>query len=193
MNAISAALMVIDAQTDFLLSGGAYSCWNAAETVRRIAEALQIARQAGLPVIFTREAHAADGSDYGMEAVIGEPPHCVEDTPGIEIIPALYPREGEWVVNKRRYSAFLGTNLEDILNRLGRPVIFITGFCTNACVQYTAIDAFQYDYDVHVIREAVSGTSKEHHQTGLAALSAISNSLVVTMDAFLSAASLGSQ
>lgn len=179
-----AALMVIDAQKDFLSPQAPYQCVNSTQVIDRIARAIQMARKHQIPVIFTREVHAADGNDYGMEAEIGEPPHCIAGSAGMEIVDELKPQFGDIVIDKRRYSAFLHTPLEARLNRLGNPELFITGFCTNACVYCTAIDAFQLDHRVRVIEECVSATSHSNHQMGLAMLRAIWKGLVVSLEGF---------
>ena len=179
-----AALMVIDAQKDFLSPQAPYQCVNSAHVIDRIARAIQMARKHQIPIVFTREVHAADGSDYGMEAAIGEPPHCLAGSTGIEIIDELKPQPSDIVIDKRRYSAFLHTPLETCLKNLGNPELFITGFCTNACVYCTAIDAFQLDYRVHIIQECVSATSHSNHQIGLAMLRTIWEGLVISLEEF---------
>jgi nicotinamidase-related amidase len=176
-----AVVLVIDAQNDFLAPGAPYACINAGQTIANIASILYIARHNQIPVIFTREAHAPDGRDYGMEALIGEPPHCVTGTTGIEIIDPLKPRENEAVIDKTRYDGFLGTPLELLLHHYGRPTLFVTGFTTNACVLYTTMSAFQRDFPVHVIEECVSGTSLAYHELGLNTMRSISPEIVISL------------
>jgi len=181
-----AVVLVIDAQNDFLAPSAPYPCVNADLVVANIAQAVKTARDANIPVIFTREAHSISGADYGMEFVEGAPSHCVEGTPGFEIVPELKPLAGEFVIDKRRYNAFLGTHLDLVLNLFGRPTLFITGLTTNVCVHYTAAEAFQRDYQVHVIRECVSATSDEKHKMGLRMLDFISTRIVINLENFYS-------
>ncbi|MCD4671837.1 MAG: cysteine hydrolase [Anaerolineaceae bacterium] len=177
----SAAILVIDAQNDFLSPGAPYSCINTQQTITNIAAMLHLARQQKIPIIFTREAHAPDGRDYGMETIIGEPPHCVTGTPGIEIVEPLTPLENEAVIDKTRYDGFLGTPLDLLLHSLGRPSLFVTGFTTNACVLYTTMGAFQRDFPVHVIEECVSGTSQKNHELGLNTMRSISDEIMISL------------
>jgi hypothetical protein len=44
--------------------------------------------------------------------------HCVEGTPGAALVARLEPREREWLIHKRRYSAFFATDLELLLRGL---------------------------------------------------------------------------
>jgi nicotinamidase-related amidase len=181
-----AAVMVIDAQVDFLSPRAPYQCIDSGDVIKRIARVIDVSRKAEIPVIYTREAHSRNGIDYGMELISGAPFHCVEGTPGIEIVPALKPLPDEFVIDKRRYNAFLGTYLEIVLNLLGHPTLYLTGFTTNVCVHYTAIEAFQRDFQVHVIRECVSATSVEKHKTGLRMLEYISESIPIHQEEFFS-------
>ncbi len=181
----SAVVLVIDAQVDFLSPTAALRCINADKVVENIRRVIVIARKANLPVIYTREAHNSNGLDYGLELESGAPFHCVEGTPGIEIVPELKPLPGEFVIDKRRYNAFLGTNLDQILDRFGHPTLYITGFTTNVCIHYTAIEAWQRDYPVRVISDCVSGTSDERHQMALKMLDFISRRIVINLDEFL--------
>lgn len=177
----NAVVLVIDAQNDFLSPGAPYACINAEQTISNIAAFLQAARQQRVPVIYTREAHAPNGQDYGLEAVIGEPPHCVTGTSGFEIVRALSPQTNDAIIDKTRYDGFLGTPLELLLHSYGKPTLFITGFTTNACVLYTAMSAFQRDFPVLVIADCVSGTSRDYHELGLNTMRSISAEIVVSL------------
>lgn len=170
----SAAILVIDSRNDFLSTGEPYSCINTQGTIPSIVSLLELARQRqNIPIIFTREAHAPDGRDYGMEAVIG--------TPGIEIVEPLTPLENEAVTDKTRYDGFLGTPLDLLLHSLGRPSLFVTGLTTNACMLYTTMGAFQRDFPVHVIEECVSGTSQKNHELRLNTMRSISDEIMISL------------
>ena len=69
------------------------------------------------------------------------------------------------VIVKKRYSAFFGTNLDDLLGRLGCTQIIVAGINTHACVRTTVIDAYQRDYDVILARDCIESHDKEHHET----------------------------
>ena len=181
----NAVVLVIDAQNDFLSPGAPYTCINAEQTISNIAAFLQAARQLKVPIIYTREAHASNGCDYGLEAAIGEPPHCVKGTSGIEIVQPLNPQSNDAVIDKTRYDGFLGTPLDLLLHSYGQPTLFITGFTTNACVLYTTMGAFQRDFSTHVIAECVSATSREYHELGLNTLRSISSEIVISMQTAL--------
>ncbi len=112
-----------------------------------------------IPIIHIIELHRNDLVDFGRELDGSEGIHCLEkDSYFWE--PAA-PAEGEYVIPKRRYSAFFGTDLEILLRGLGVKHLFICGGMTDICVHYTAVDAHQYNYHVHVLKEACGTHSPE--------------------------------
>src|SRR5262245_38684266 len=169
----TAALLIIDMQHDFLDADGAVPCVGGWQIVPGIQQLATAARHAGVPVIYTQEMHRPTRIDFGRELDGTEGLHCVEGTHGVQIVPDLMPQDGDTLVRKRRYSAFLGTDLPYILNGFGvhpGDTLIITGVATDVCVHYTAADAHQYDYRVRVVTECVAGTSLEAHTAALAAI-----------------------
>jgi nicotinamidase-related amidase len=79
----------------------------------------------------------------------------------------LEPHEADYVITKRRYSAFVGTDLDLILRDNHIDTLFLTGTKTNVCIRATAQDAFEHNYRVIVPRDCVS-TDKAHlHEANL--------------------------
>lgn len=161
------AILVIDMQRDFIDEGAPIECPGGREIISPIRQLLDLAHQKGLPVIYTQEAHRAEGVDFGRELDGEEPVHCVEGTPGVEIVPDLAPRPGDFVIVKRRYSAFFATDLDLLLRGLEVDTLILTGVATDVCVRATAQDAQQLNYRVIVPEECVAGTSMEQHRAAL--------------------------
>jgi nicotinamidase-related amidase len=163
------ALLVIDMQHDFVdLDAGCYNV-GAEHTVAPTAAAVAAMRQAGLPVIWTMEAHRPSGLDGGLEnsADCIFAPHTVEGTRGIEIVPELAPGPDDLVVRKRRYNCFLGTELDLLLKALRIDTLVVTGVSSDVCVHWTVGEAFQRDFHVRVLEDCVAGTSLEDHEASL--------------------------
>jgi nicotinamidase-related amidase len=122
--------------------------------VRRSQEkVVQFFRALGnVPIIHIIELHRDDLVDFGRELDGAEGVHCLEKDSFFT--PGCAPTDGEYTVPKRRYSAFFGTDLEILLRGLNAEHLFICGGMTDICVHYTTVDAHQYNYHVHVIREA---------------------------------------
>lgn len=161
------ALLVIDMQNDFLLAGAPAPTPGGLDLVPVIAGLARRARQAGAPVIFTQEAHRPGRQDFGIEHFF-EPIHCVEGGTGIDIVAGLDPEPTDLVIGaKRRYDAFLGTEL-DLLLRLHRiENLVVVGVCTDVCVFSTVQHARNLDYRCLVLRDATAGTSSELHAAAL--------------------------
>lgn len=159
------ALLIIDAQNEFLSTVS-----DSATSVRTIRLVLQHARKAKIPVIFSKEVHRAEQVDFGRELDGDESVHCLEDTAGIEIAAPLQPDAGEFVITKRRYSCFFGTDLQILLQGLQVQTLIVCGYLTDVCVHYTCVDAHQHDYFVRVIYDGVGGSSREAHISALKAI-----------------------
>ncbi|MCA1647955.1 MAG: cysteine hydrolase, partial [Chloroflexi bacterium] len=71
---------------------------------------------------------------------------------------------------KNRFSAFVGTNLDNALLNLGVETLVICGVTTNMCVESTVRDASQRDYRVYVVREAVAELDLTRHEHALRAM-----------------------
>jgi biuret amidohydrolase len=158
-------VMVIDMQHDFVDAGAPIECPGAREIVPAIVGLLDIAHAADVPVVYTQERHRADGID--LEIANDEPEHCLEGTRGVEIVPDLTPVPGDYIVVKRRYSAFFATDLDLLLRSLGADSLVLTGAATDVCVRATAQDAHQLNYRVFVPAECVAGTTREQHAAAL--------------------------
>jgi nicotinamidase-related amidase len=164
-----AALLVIDMQHDFMEPGA--SCYNvgAEDTVAATAGAIAAMREAGLPVIWTMEAHRPGGIDGGLENSpdCSFAAHTVEGTRGIEIVDELAPGPEDLVVRKRRYNCFLGTELDLLLKALAIDTLLVVGVSSDVCVHWTVGEAFQRDFHVRVLEDCVAGTSVSDHEASL--------------------------
>ena len=161
------AVLVIDMQRDFIDEGAPIECPGGRAIIPNIRRLLDLAHQKGLAVIYTQEVHRAQGVDFGRELDGEEPVHCLEGTTGVEIVPDLAPRTGDFVIVKRRYSAFFATDLDLLLRGLGVDTLILTGAATDVCVRATAQDGQQLNYWVIVPEECVAGTSVEQHRAAL--------------------------
>jgi nicotinamidase-related amidase len=154
------AVLVIDVVKDFTEPTGKVPHAGAAAIVPHIDVFVGEARAYGARVIWVIDQHRAGKPDWELDNVRD---HCTEGTPGVELAPPLAPQPEDYVLNKRRYSAFFATDLDLILRDNRIDTLFLTGTKTNVCIRATAQDAFQNNYRVIVPRECVS-TDKEHLQ-----------------------------
>lgn len=168
------ALIVIDIQGDLHSTDRAtpiptmpYFDDNMARTGAAIARA----RDCGIPVIFIQEVHRPDHVDFGRELDGVEGVHCVEGDPQTEIrAPVLDFRPTDYLIRKRRYSAFFGTDFEILLKGLKVDTLLLTGGLTDVCVHYTFVDGHQSDYFCRVIEDCVGGSDLAAHEASLRAM-----------------------
>jgi nicotinamidase-related amidase len=147
----STALVIIDMQNDFVRDEGTLQVESAPSTIPAISRLLGLARESGMRVAFSQDTH--DPGDPEFEIW---PAHALRGTWGWEMIDELTPAEGELVVQKVRYDAFYGTELDHMLRLWNVRTIVLCGTVANICVHYTAASAALRWYDVVVPKDAVS-------------------------------------
>ncbi len=163
------AVVVIDMANDFVFPSGVIADAGGPDyqrlaqaiipTLRRV---LNAARQAGIQVIYTTDAHTPGDSELKKW-----PPHAMKGTWQAEIVPDLVPSPEDIVLEKTTYSPFASTDLEDILRERGITRLYITGLHTDCCVRHASGDAFQKGYDLVWITDALQAFTEQAHQAGL--------------------------
>ena len=87
-----------------------------ARDVGKARSVIDAARKCNVPVVFIQEVHRPDLVDFGRELDGSEGVHCLENEPNTEIAKEqLGFLPDDYVISKRRYSAFFGTDLEILL------------------------------------------------------------------------------
>ncbi|MEU6619657.1 isochorismatase family protein [Streptomyces litmocidini] len=84
-----------------------------------------------------------------------------------EVVPALAPEDGDWVLVKRRYSAFFRSGLLGRMRAAGRDQLVLCGVYAHVGVLATAVEAFTHDIRVFLVADAVADFSREDHDTAL--------------------------
>ena len=142
-----------------------------AARMRLARQAIDRARACDIAVIFIQEVHRPNGIDFGRELDGSESEHCLEDDPNTEIaIAEMGFRPDDYLIKKRRYSAFFGTDLEILLRGLKVDTLLLCGGLTDVCVHYSFVDGHQSDYFCRVIEDCVAGSSEEAHEAALRAM-----------------------
>ncbi len=103
---------------------------------------------------------------------------AVAGTPGAQEIDELTPISGEYVIEKTRMSAFIGTELDLMLRTLGITVLVVTGVQTPNCIRTTIFDAVAYNYPAILIEDATGAQSEEIHRANLRDIANIGISVV---------------
>jgi nicotinamidase-related amidase len=179
-----AALIIIDMQRDFLEPGGFGAALG--NDVSRLKAAVEPCRNVlaafrgrGVPVIHTREGHRPDLSDAPRHKVergdpalrIGAPGPMgrilVRGEPGHDIIPELYPIDGEPVIDKPGKGAFYQTDLDLVLRNLRIDTLFVSGVTTEVCVNTTVREANDRGYRCIVLSDCCASYFPEFHDMAL--------------------------
>ena len=180
----STALLIIDMQRDFMEPGGfgetlGNDVSQLARAVAPIAALLKAARETGMMVIHTREGHLPDLSDAPPAKIergapslrIGDPGPMgrilIRGEAGHDIIPELYPLEGEVVIDKPGKGAFYATTLGADLQAREIDTLLVCGVTTEVCVNTTVREANDRGYRCIVIADGCASYFPEFHEMGL--------------------------
>lgn len=127
------ALVVIDVQ-----NGVVTGAVRRDEVVGHIADLVERARQADVPVVWVQ--HSGEDLETGSEAW--------------KYVPELVQRDAEALVHKTYGDSFEGTDLETVLAAAGVGRLVVCGAQTDACVRSTIHGAFTRGYDVTLVGDA---------------------------------------
>jgi nicotinamidase-related amidase len=178
------ALVIIDMQRDFMEPGGfgetlGNDVSQLASAVAPIAAILKAARETGMMVVHTREGHLPDLSDAPPAKIergapslrIGDPGPMgrilIRGEAGHDIIPALYPVEGEILIDKPGKGAFYATTLGADLKARDIDTLLVCGVTTEVCVNTTVREANDRGYRCIVISDGCASYFPEFHEMGL--------------------------
>ncbi|HEY5731880.1 MAG TPA: cysteine hydrolase [Anaerolineales bacterium] len=180
----STALVMIDMQRDFVEPGGfGESLGNDVSLLRDSIEPckklLSTARNLGMFIIHTREGHRPDLSDLqpakkergNPSLKIGDPGPMgrllVRGEIGHDIVPELYPVEGEPVVDKPGKGAFYDTDLLGILRNQSIKTLIVCGVTTEVCVQTTVREANDRGFNALVPEDCTASYFPEFKRAAL--------------------------
>lgn len=176
------ALLMVDMQEMYLPENqgrrdafGWPPIWRFEETVGECALLLAGAREAGMPVIYTRAVGRPDGADMtpAMKRLFATlpPDHDQGAAKGPSpILAAVAARPDDVVIDKPRWDAFQFTALEPILRNLGTRRLIVAGLQTNVCVESTVRSAMMRNFEVAVPLDAVSTDGEDLHFNALNAM-----------------------
>jgi nicotinamidase-related amidase len=155
------ALVVIDLQKGIM---GRQTVPYASEIVLRNAAALAaVFRQNGMPVFLVRVTPSPDWKDALRPIADAAMPAQTPPPDWAEIVPEMGPKQGDFVITKRQWGAFYGTDLDLQLRRRGMAAIVLCGIATEFGVESTARDAYERGYEQIFARDAMAGLHVESH------------------------------
>jgi nicotinamidase-related amidase len=124
---------------------------------------VSVFRKRKMPVFLVRVTPSPDMKD-SLKPVTDNPPMNFDRSAGwAELMPALGPNPTDFVITKRQWSAFYGTELDLQLRRRGITTIVLCGIATNIGVESTARIAYELGYSQIFIEDAMAAGHREEH------------------------------
>jgi nicotinamidase-related amidase len=124
-------------------------------------------RSTSRPVTWVRQDFEPNLSDAFPEMRAKGIHTVIKGTVGSQIDSRLVIAPSDIVIVKKRYSAFFGTDLDQILMSLQPDCLVLAGINTHACIRTTAIDAYQRDWPVILATDCIDSYDREHHRVTL--------------------------
>ncbi|WP_114572052.1 cysteine hydrolase family protein [Exiguobacterium flavidum] len=160
------ALVVIDYTIDFVATDGKLTCGAPGQAIEgRIADLMEEFKDDYL--VIANDIHE-ENDPYHPETALF-PPHNIRGTHGRDLFGrvAQYARYAHHAIDKTRYSAFAGTDLDLRLRERGVREVHLVGVCTDICVLHTAVDAYNLGYSIVVHADAVASFNPTGHDWAL--------------------------
>jgi gluconolactonase len=171
------ALLIQDMQNDVIIEGGAFAEsgspqhakeQNVVENAAKLADAC---RGKGVPVIHVHYIveEGAPGLKLNAPLFQGlkEAGAMVRGSWGAAPADGLEPRQGDYVVEKMRMSAWEGTKLEQILLGLGIDTVIVTGAWTNMSIEHTSRTGADKGYNMVVPEDCCSTMNADWHNASI--------------------------
>ncbi|MDT0177083.1 isochorismatase family protein [Enterobacter sp. BRE11] len=175
-----AALLIHDMQAYFLNFWGENSPL-VNQVVENIARLRAWCKSQGIPVFYTAQPDQQSDEDRALLNDMWGPglnKHPEQQ----KIVDALAPDAEDQVLTKWRYSAFVRSPLESILQEMGRDQLIITGVYAHIGCLTTAIDAFMRNIQPFMVADALADFSREEHMMALTYTAGRSGKVVMTAD-----------
>ncbi|MGG1678956.1 cysteine hydrolase family protein [Neobacillus sp. NRS-1170] len=167
------ALINIDYTYDFVADAGALTCGEPGQAIEeRITRLTKEFIERGDYVVFAIDVHD-QGDEFHPETRLF-PPHNLRGTAGRDLFGELQEvydqnkhRENVTYMDKTRYSAFAGTDLEIKVRERGITEVHLVGVCTDICILHTAVDAYNKGFKIVVYKDAVASFNPAGHEWAL--------------------------
>jgi nicotinamidase-related amidase len=165
------ALLVVDYTVDFVADNGALTAGKPGQAIEeKICSLTEDFLKSGGFVVMPVDLHEHENELHPETHLF--PPHNIRGTSGRDLygrLAEVYDQHKEAIVwmDKTRYSAFAGTNLEMMLRERNITELHLAGVCTDICVLHTAVDAYNKGFAIRVHKDAVASFDEEGHRWAL--------------------------
>jgi len=116
-------------------------------------------REKGFPVIFSCDSFLQN--DFIFKGKMQ--PHAIRGTDGATVIDELERKANDIVLEKRRFSSFFKTDLDQTLRTFGCDTAVVAGIATHICVLTTLLDAVASDFKAILLKDCCTAHKPEYH------------------------------
>ena len=175
----------VDVQNDFMLPGGKLYVPGAEKLLPNIKRLTNAARQGRVLLVSHGCFHTADDPEFKTF-----PPHCVQGTPGSELMPealaekvARVPNDAaanlpedlsKWqqiLLEKQTLNIFESRHADGLVRRLGNQAEFVVfGVVTEYCVSFAVKGLLERGRRVAVVQDAIETLKREDGEKTMAEL-----------------------
>jgi nicotinamidase-related amidase len=138
-----------------------------AEYLTRLSGVIDRARRADIRVVYVRIGFRPGHPDLSpRNQMFTNSPYLDqfdESNPATQIVPAITPQSGDFIVTKRRVSAFTGSDLEVVLRANDVSTLVLAGIATSGVVLSTVREAADRDYGLVVLSDCCADSDPEVH------------------------------
>ena len=167
------ALINIDYTNDFVADDGKLTCGKPGQAIEEFVVSLtERFIKNGDFVVFAIDIHEENDSFHPESKLF--PPHNIRDTEGrllfghLQNVYNTYSGQDNLLwMDKTRYSAFAGTDLEIKLRERGITELHLIGVCTDICVLHTAVDAYNKGFKIVIYKDGVASFNDAGHEWAL--------------------------
>lgn len=156
------ALLLVDVINELEFPGAEKLYPRAVPMARRLAALKARAAAAGVPCIYVNDNFGQWRSDFRTLVE-----RCLGSGRGQAVARLLAPSGEDYFVLKPMHSGFQSTTLDLLLRELGARRLVIGGMATEACVLFTASDAYIRGFEVIVPRDGCASESAARHAHAL--------------------------
>lgn len=151
------ALLIINMLNDFVYGKSKYE--HAKDIIGPIGDISNFFREHKFPIIYLCDSHL---KKYDREiTILGE--HAIDGTEGARIIDDIVPRDGDYIIKKRKYSGFYGTELDELLREMEMKNLVFSGLLTSLSIRHTVADAYYRNYNCIMLTNACCDVKKDLH------------------------------
>jgi nicotinamidase/pyrazinamidase len=188
----------VDVQRDFMLPGGHLYVPGAEKLLPNIRRLTDAARQGKVFLVSHGCFHTPDDPEFKTF-----PPHCVNGTPGSDLVPealtekvARVPNEPaaklpadlshyqQILLEKQTLNIFESKHADELVQRLGNQAEFVVfGVVTEYCVSFAAKGLLQRGRRVAIVQDAIETLKKEEGEATIADLQRLGARLTTTEQA----------